>query len=396
MEEPLEEGSYILELDFPEDSGGPLKFKDNKEIEDWLEQETSFWSWIAEGPQGNCNDNSVNNNNAVFAQYYNQLRNQYNNGHSSQPIEVGSLANVLQNLNNQGFPHSNATKAKYIKEIYETDGFHPAYAALAYSADKPYTPQLAKTLQGISKYLLLKEGVTVSSAKAMAGAFEESRNRAVGKFTHVNRKAEELVKQLEETVSNTDKRMSVLSEWSGSRWRAYKAEKDKEVQAAIEDLKSTEKTYKEYMKLKAPVTYWETKATEHATSAGKYKLAVMVYFPLSLIITLGFILFCGDYVAKYGSGVNFIAAAMVLVVTTTVLWVGRILVRLFLSEHHLGIDSKERSIMALTYLALVNDGGVEPKHTDAILSALFRPTADGIVKDDAAPMLSLPALLSGR
>jgi hypothetical protein len=65
-----------------------------------------------------------------------------------------------------------------------------------------------------------------------------------------------------------------------------------------------------------------------------------------------------------------------------------------MSEHHLAIDSEERAVMAKTYLALTKDKAADEKDRSIILTSLFRPTADGIVKDDAAPELSPGALIS--
>jgi hypothetical protein len=70
------------------------------------------------------------------------------------------------------------------------------------------------------------------------------------------------------------------------------------------------------------------------------------------------------------------------------------MVRLFLSEHHLAINAEERATMALTYLALTADEKADEKERALVLASLFRPTADGIVKDDAAPDLAPGAILS--
>lgn len=53
---------------------------------------------------------------------------------------------------------------------------------------------------------------------------------------------------------------------------------------------------------------------------------------------------------------------------------------------HLENDAAERVTMAKTYLALIRDGAL-PKGDSitTILAALFRPTGDGIVKDEGLP-----------
>jgi hypothetical protein len=80
-------------------------------------------------------------------------------------------------------------------------------------------------------------------------------------------------------------------------------------------------------------------------------------------------------------------------------WFIRLLVRIFLSNIHLENDASERVTMAKTYLALIRDGSFEGKeHIGTILAALFRPTGDGIVKDEGLPPTAMEWLtkLSGK
>jgi hypothetical protein len=67
-------------------------------------------------------------------------------------------------------------------------------------------------------------------------------------------------------------------------------------------------------------------------------------------------------------------------------WAIRVLVRLLLSNLHLEAEAVERRTMLLTYLALLRRGqGPSEQQRELILQTLFRPSATGIVKDDALP-----------
>ena len=77
-----------------------------------------------------------------------------------------------------------------------------------------------------------------------------------------------------------------------------------------------------------------------------------------------------------------------------VFWVGRLLTRLYLSEHHLRHDAEERAVMTTTYLALTHERAAEETDRQIVLAALFRSTPDGIVKDDGHGDLSIPGLLA--
>jgi hypothetical protein len=79
-----------------------------------------------------------------------------------------------------------------------------------------------------------------------------------------------------------------------------------------------------------------------------------------------------------------------ILLATLSFWFIRLLVRIFLSNLHLENDAAERVTMAKTYLALIRDGSL-PKgdNISTILAALFRPTGDGIVKDEGVPPSTL-------
>ena len=81
---------------------------------------------------------------------------------------------------------------------------------------------------------------------------------------------------------------------------------------------------------------------------------------------------------------------------TMFLWGMRVLVRMFMTEHHLSIDAQSRASMANTYLALIKEGSATEGERAIVLASLFRPVVDGIVKDDALPLISPATILSGQ
>jgi len=81
---------------------------------------------------------------------------------------------------------------------------------------------------------------------------------------------------------------------------------------------------------------------------------------------------------------------------TFVLWMVRIMVQMFTSSVHLATDAAERVTMLQAYLALLREekAAITPEEKNVILSALFRPAASGMVKDDAGPGTLFEKLLS--
>jgi len=77
------------------------------------------------------------------------------------------------------------------------------------------------------------------------------------------------------------------------------------------------------------------------------------------------------------------------------MWAVRLQYRIYLSERHLALDANEKKAFAETYLAIKEGGDVDPGSEAIVLASLFRPTQDGIIKDDDGGMdLSAAAILA--
>jgi hypothetical protein len=66
--------------------------------------------------------------------------------------------------------------------------------------------------------------------------------------------------------------------------------------------------------------------------------------------------------------------------------------KMFLSERHLSLDADERRAFAETYMALKEDASVDKANETIVLASLFRPTQDGIIKDEDGGSICHPLL----
>lgn len=171
--------------------------------------------------------------------------------------------------------------------------------------------------------------------------------------------------------------------------------------AAKVDLENIKSAYDKHMALAAPVEYWQSKQTRHF----KWMCATGVLTAIAMILA-GWLLHCeltevaakatasaATGGAKQDGVVGLLSALTTwrlgsfILLATLAFWILRLLVRVFLSNMHLENDAAERVTMVKTYLAFTRHGQLtgDPDNLKAILAALFRPTGDGIVKDDGAP-----------
>jgi hypothetical protein len=82
-------------------------------------------------------------------------------------------------------------------------------------------------------------------------------------------------------------------------------------------------------------------------------------------------------------------------VMSLALWAIRLQYRVYLSERHLSLDASEKEAFAQTYLAMKEGAEVDASNEAIVLASLFRPTQDGIIKDDDSAMdVSMVAILA--
>lgn len=161
----------------------------------------------------------------------------------------------------------------------------------------------------------------------------------------------------------------------------------------VDEFASIKRTYLESMELQAPIQYWEAKAKQHEqkvsaltkylglAACGVIALPIIALWAASwgLLPSPNLPSDAPDW-AKVAASAKGIVAAILF--SGVAVWGLRILSKIYLSERHLAQDARERVTMITTYLALIKEKGAPEGERGIILQAIFRSTADGIVKDD--------------
>ncbi|RVG54733.1 DUF6161 domain-containing protein [Sinorhizobium meliloti] len=384
-----------------------LRFHSVEEIHSFLQSERQAWTWVNGSPLRQNLSTPGDTINNSFNQIQNTL--QHLTSDNLEPLPSVKAA-IEQAFNAVRIPLSDSPVGRFIADL-KAESPTSAAAALA-------------TWMNLS-------GVNFSSFDHLKGAMLMA--AFDGNITSrtplaVKRSLEQLYQGLRDaktkTEQETTEQRSAFSQEKGLQrnatakmirqsrrhLRAFReaerqladrllTEVDQKAETAISDLRATEILYKEHMRLKGPVEYWSHKAAEHRTSAATYRRTLLVFSGVAsvgLMIALYCIASHAIEIATKDKppAVYLVLVTLGVVLSTIIFWAARILTRLFLSEHHLAIDAEERAIMTQTYLALIAEGQATENERSIVLSSLFRPTADGIVKDDAAPDFSPASLLS--
>ncbi len=153
----------------------------------------------------------------------------------------------------------------------------------------------------------------------------------------------------------------------------------------LDDVSKFKKGLAEQQVNKTMQEYWSNKAIEHKT----HKKFWLKRFYLTLGSWLCFLLM-GGLILPFIGGLteNLHWVPILLLISMICLWISRICLRNNMSHTHLEEDANQRCVMIQTFGALAyqtKDNMLE-EHKTILLNNIFRPAADGIVKDDLLPL----------
>lgn len=394
----------LLEVDLG--ANGIKTFGSIEEVKELIDNEFLRWSWLSNPPV-------ADHVSSVWSFVRSQLqptRALIGKIGESNPNNINQLSSMLeQAFRNNRMPLSSSPVGQFIIQLSQEE---PLAAAAALGSWLGQTINLSNFAQLKGAFLMaaFDSEITKKTPAAVKRSLEDLRQ----KYYDAGLKTQKETEEQRETFKTERfrQRRTLISMMKRARHHGmvFANKQQAEIhhlsatlaqnsEAAISELKATEKLYKEHMRLKGPVEYWTQKATTHRAAALSFRrwlVGFSVFAGIGLLLALYWI---GDHAVEVASAdkppaVYLVLVTLGVVLTTMVFWAARILTRLFLSEHHLAIDAEERAVMTQTYLALTAEGQAQENERSIVLSALFRPTADGIVKDDAAPDISPAALLS--
>lgn len=389
---------FVLDLG---ENGGRFAPTSHAEVREWLERETSLWSTISaqhggvqaaklyrvEHALASLRDAraAIDEADPARRQAINGNRNPLDRCKSQ--IEAAFVSNRL--------PHSSTPIYRRLHALAAQDSIAASfYASVQFpvvsgEGARPL-PTEVRGWRGyveglIDRYELGGESLA-KSVLARQEAFDAIRGKLEGLHAEHSKGLEALDRHFEQTVFAIRKARIAQTE----SFKLSQAERDQDFETLkdkhTKEMAAIRESFRVGQGMRAPVEYWRRKQVQHgrAVTAFGYAVGVGMAFSLFLLIWLA-ISVLADVPA--GTPPALWKIATLSLTTLFALWGMRILVRMLLSNLHLRTDAEERAVMVETYLALIEGGQVTEKEgRELILSALFRPAADGIVKDEGMPL----------
>jgi DNA-directed RNA polymerase specialized sigma24 family protein len=377
-------------------NGARVGFRTYEEVENWLSIEYGAWSWLLNLPQDLGGVAEVVR--ARHQELIGEIRTARARGQELQSVS-NFIGEYFRDNRNDGLIYSDSRVGRVVQSIAETRGPAAGAFALGFSQRRLLITQARNPEEFAAAVMIALPDLQPSAEIAHRLGLERQNTRNA------------LTSALEKIQSASDAREADWQDLRRILRRRYlgwlqrvvrriatleKAHTDS-AEAAVEAILATDTAYKEAMSLQAPVEYWNKKASNHEAKERDARTRLVWFF--SLLIPAMSAMFClaGWFVLleqKAAPQLYIVAGAGLATVTGTLFWVGRLLTRLYLSEHHLRHDAEERAVMTKTYLALTHSNAAQDTDRQIVLTALFRSTPDGIVKDDGPPDANVAALIS--
>ncbi|QOZ69141.1 DUF6161 domain-containing protein [Bradyrhizobium arachidis] len=387
----------LLSIDLSD--GSHHRFYSLEEIGNWLNRERAELSWFFEGaPQAGGAISELRNN------YQNNFNN-LNQSLSHWRNEPDNAQRMQQFYNMFTSAYSSSTTvrsdhpfARIAADISRKEG--PTAAAAAFGALLGIGCNLNfETAKGIIAAMLNRYGIDPQSPNIVSKAIEDLNSSVAADRVRMGAEWDGITQRAENLLRATDESFKGQTEKARKDAADVIGRLQESVSGSIQSIQTTEATYKEQMKLQAPVEYWQEKGRRHGDALKESRRNLVLFAVLGSVALVGglYILTMTALDASSKSTADtaiFLKfAAIGAVVTTILFWVGRVLLRIYMSDRHLLSDAEERVAMAMTYLALSNEGKVEASDRALVLAPLFRTASDGIVKDDG-PDASLTGVMA--
>lgn len=396
---PARGQSMAEELTFSIGPDGDVTVRSYDELQQWLERERAQWDWLA---RGNAETDRYGVATTIQNEWDGVIANTANLRNESRPLQdaVGHLGP----FSSGPLLVSTTVDGAAVLDIRETVGVAAAAFAAGFARAQVNMTHI-KTKEDLLGAVLLGCPNLTNAAD-----WHERLKRERANYKMQTRSLLERVdKEAEErNVANVElvRRASIVArrifDRKRGKWNAVQGEWQEGATAAVSEIQATNAAFKELMKLKAPVEYWTNKAGQHQARETSALTRLYVFFPITLVVMVGAFVGTGAFLithpdtttSKAPIALYVVVSGGLLLLSTIAFWIGRLLTKLYLSEHHLRNDAEERAVMATTYLALTNEGAAEVSERQIVLNALFRPTPDGIVKDEGPTDTSLQGLLA--
>lgn len=362
---------------------GEREFQSIEEIQEWMNEERSFFAWMETGSKNDGNAAHAWNVTNQWLNLVNQFIQQYRQ-HQSNESQLQNIERTLHNQINQHLQKGHLLTSKnpdaiFGKNLSGEENEVIACYAIANLLDIPSNQNHPKALKGAFYAFQYRQGA-ISTVESQAESLESLSTEWNGRFNQRHLELRAQNEALVEEIGDLRDQFSTLKEEISTQKEEQVTSFTSKLEESEKTLSDIAKTYDEKLALQASVQYWSDKRASH-TQVMRWVGAATLF--LAALTGGGFIWAAHELLQAKASEVELWRLGVMLAISTFGIWVTRLSAKIFISNLHLRTDADERVTMIQTYLALLREGsGPKDEERQLILQTLFRPSTTGFIKDD--------------
>lgn len=363
-------------------NGGLLSFNTPKDAQSWHKEEKDFWTWLFSIQQ---NDSNLNQSTSNFAGLLNShlhsdiqsaIQNP-NNPEIKKRIEEKLIA--AYTVNNYAIA-SKSSEGEFLNTLKNTNPHAAAYA-FSYLIRLPaITMGRPDSINGLFEGFCFRHNYQLVN-EAEKTRFSKLFSELTIQHSEVARESKELRSEIQTIRSLAEQSLKEQAQANETRMTSQLSEFKEAIDTARSEFQTLKAVYNNHLALAAPAKYWSNRFWWSLAVAAVISGLTAWYISVVLKLDRSSLesLYIGDklQLSKVGNAI---------LISTLFIWGLRVCVRLFFANVHAALDSRERSVLIRTYLALIEaTENVTPADKEFLLKSVFRHTPTGLIKDDALP-----------
>lgn len=361
---------------FPDNTS--KSFKTFSSFKDYIGEEIIFWS--------NYNQGEF----VAIKNHFDKIKSNLSNIQSNSENVTHQLQIAVDAASINAYPaiYSKTKAAKVLIELYEKNKTQ-ATAALSYIKGEGIR---LNRMDPSIKYDTLK-GILDIHLFTLPNILDDKLDKTTVLLEKLYNKYNDLLTNLEEEFSKRNQKASDdYNKCQGgiAEFIRNKKEENEIFTKKHEDkLEAIEKFYHEKLRLESSASYWEKYSIDCKKDAKRLKwwaivLTAVVVGYLTLIL---FNLPGTGLISEPFSIISIKAIIIFTLITSLLVYLIRLFIKLSLSSYHLSRDAKERHELTYLFLSLLNEDAIKPEDRNVILQALFSRADTGLLKGDSSPSM---------
>jgi len=418
--EPIfDEVKIDLEIDLGE-QGGLQRFRNIKEIDNWIREEVQFWNWLQQKPASDFINgfHTISNYFFKYRDIYNQeitrKRNEWTNLQSnitsllakddlsvhetneldglrgkSEDMIASIKQQIIQLFKNHVLDRKQhlvriTPEAQFVKELSEAEPIEAIYALDQFLLDQQGRNDKALEINGRVTAYLYERNLN-RKLRPDSRAFKGAIKTWEAELKEYRNDYESLKASYQELVASNTKTDATWVE----RVQDMETEFSDQIEKNDTELNNLKETYEAHMALSAPTKYWKVKRRSHAKQLSEVKNWLIWVSAGSIALMAAAAWFLLPEAGLAGE-IPWRNLGLFVLGSTFCLWFVRLLVKLLLSNIHLKADAEERVVMIQTFMAMMaheeSREGLRKEDIALVLAPIFKPSTTGVIKDDGGPV----------